>query len=170
MQDIPDLKYKLVLFVGGEQIELERKDNRTWAPVQHPYVLRRPTSYSHRSLCVYRDISPTSNLRVENFFFFFFGRLDGSAAVGFHEDRVNSVPKAVTLTNNPCSLELSSGHTEESMLLPPLLLEHQDCRRDHQVSIARYVETPRGLNRRILDQPCRDQLPQIGVQTEGTGW
>ena len=68
------------------------------------------------------------------FFFFFFLRLDGSAAEGFHEDRVNSVPKAVTLTNNPCSLELSSGHTKESMLLPPLLLERQDCRHVHQVS------------------------------------
>ena len=65
MQDIPDLKYKLVLFVGSEQIELERKDNRTWTPVQRPYVLRLLTSSAHRSLCVYRDISPTSNLRVE---------------------------------------------------------------------------------------------------------
>ena len=65
MQDIPDLKYKLVLFEGGEQIELERKDNRTWAPVQRPYVLRLLTIYPHRSLCVYRDISPISILRVE---------------------------------------------------------------------------------------------------------
>jgi len=39
VQDIPDLKYKLVLFVGNEAIELERKDNHTWATVQHPYVL-----------------------------------------------------------------------------------------------------------------------------------
>ena len=62
--------------------------------------------------------------------------------MGFHEDRVNSVPKAATLTNNPCSLELSSGHTEESLLLLPLLLEHQDCRHVHQVSNTRYAETP----------------------------
>ena len=54
-----------MLFVGSEQIELERKDNRTWAPVQRPYVVRRLITYAHRSLCVYRDISPTSNLRVE---------------------------------------------------------------------------------------------------------
>ena len=65
MQDIPDLKYKLVLFVGSEPVELERKDNRTWAPVQRPYVLFRLTKHPHRSLCVYRDISPTSHVRVE---------------------------------------------------------------------------------------------------------
>ena len=83
-----------------------------------------------------------SNLHTEIFFFFFFLRLDRSAAAGFHEDRINSVPKAVTLTNNPCSLELSSRHTEESMLLLPLLLECQDCRRVHRVSNTRYAETP----------------------------
>ena len=65
MQDIPDLKYKLVLFVGNEPIELETKDNRTWAPVQRPYVLSLFTIYIHRSLCVYRDISPTSHVRME---------------------------------------------------------------------------------------------------------
>ena len=65
MQDVPDLKYKPVLFVGSEAIELERKDNSTWAPVQPPYVLRPLPTYTHRSLCVYRDISPTSHVRVE---------------------------------------------------------------------------------------------------------
>ena len=65
MQDIPDFKYKLVLFVGSEPIELERKDDRTWAPVQRPYVLHLPATHSHRGLCVYRDISPTSRVRVE---------------------------------------------------------------------------------------------------------
>jgi len=65
VQDIPDLKYKLVLLVGSEAIELETKDNRTWAPVQRPYVLRLLTTCTHRSLCVYRDISPISHMRVE---------------------------------------------------------------------------------------------------------
>ena len=65
MQDIPDLKYKLVLFVGSEAIELETKDNRTWAPVQRPYVPRLPTTCTHRTLCAYRDISPISHVRVE---------------------------------------------------------------------------------------------------------
>jgi hypothetical protein len=65
VQDIPDLKYKLVLFIENEPMELEMKDNRTWAPVQRPYVLRLLTMHTHRSLFVYRDISPTSHVRVE---------------------------------------------------------------------------------------------------------
>jgi len=65
VQDVPDLKYKLVLIVGSEGIELERKDNQTWAPVQRLYVLGLFTTYTHRGMCVYRDISPTSQVRVE---------------------------------------------------------------------------------------------------------
>jgi len=65
VQDIPDLKYKLVLFVGSEAIELETKDNRTWAPVQRPYVLLILTTCTNCRLCVYRDISPISHVRVE---------------------------------------------------------------------------------------------------------
>ena len=47
VKDIPDLKYKLVLFVGSEAIELEMKDNRTWEPIQRPYVLRLLTMCTH---------------------------------------------------------------------------------------------------------------------------
>jgi len=65
VQDVPDLKYKLVLFVGSEAIELERRDNQTWAPVQRPYVLGLFTTYTHQSMAVYRDISPTSQVHVE---------------------------------------------------------------------------------------------------------
>jgi len=65
VQDIPDLRYKPALFVGSVTIELERKDNWTWVPVQHPYVLRLLTAYAKWSLCVYRDISPTSHVRIE---------------------------------------------------------------------------------------------------------
>ena len=65
MQDIPDLKYKLVLLVGSEAIELERKDNRTWTPVQRPYVPFLLTTCAHRITFAYRDISPTSQVRVE---------------------------------------------------------------------------------------------------------
>ena len=103
-------------------------------------------------MSIYREVSPTTLIRAEvlflffififYFYFYFFLRLDRSAAEGFHEDRVDSVPKAITPTNNPCSLELSSGHTEESLLLPPLLLERQDCRRVHRVSNTRYAEMP----------------------------
>ena len=46
LKDIPDLKYKLVLFVGSEAIDLQRKGNRTWAPVQHPYVLSLLTTHN----------------------------------------------------------------------------------------------------------------------------
>lgn len=65
VHDIPDLKYKLVLYVGSKPIELQRKDSLTWIPVRRPYVLCLPTTYTHRSLCVYRDISPTSRVDVE---------------------------------------------------------------------------------------------------------
>ena len=64
MQDVPDLKYKLDLFVGSEAIELGRKDHLTWVPVQRPYVLHRLTTYTHLILCIYREISPTSRVRV----------------------------------------------------------------------------------------------------------
>ena len=64
MQDIQDLKYKVMLFVGSEPIELETKDNLTWAPVQRPYVLRLLATYTHRSVWLYRDISPTSHVGV----------------------------------------------------------------------------------------------------------
>src|SRR5258706_7841733 len=71
-----------------------------------------------------------SRLGLRFFFFFFFLRLDGNAAKGFHEDRVNSVPKAVTTTTtDPCSLELSSGLHRGKCLWPLLLLERQDCER-----------------------------------------
>jgi len=39
LQDIPNSRYKLELFVGSEAIELVRKDNRTWVPAQRAYVL-----------------------------------------------------------------------------------------------------------------------------------
>ena len=65
MKDVPDLKYKLVLLVGSEPIELQQQDNRTWAPVQRPYVLCLLTTFTHRGLYVYRDICPTSIVHVE---------------------------------------------------------------------------------------------------------
>ncbi len=65
--------------------------------------------YTYQWACVCRDVSPTSQIRAEVFFFFFL-RLDGNAATRFHEDRVNSVHEAVSsATNDPYSLEFSSG-------------------------------------------------------------
>ena len=51
VKDIPDLKYKLVLLVGSEAIELEMKDNRTWAPLQRPYVLCLLITYILKPVC-----------------------------------------------------------------------------------------------------------------------
>ena len=52
VKDIPDLKFKLVLLVGSEgAIELEMKDNRTWAPLQRPYVLYLLITYILKPVC-----------------------------------------------------------------------------------------------------------------------
>src|SRR5258706_7766265 len=85
------------------------RDDHTWTPVQCLYVPYFPNTYTHWWMCVYRDVSPTSQIRAEVFFFFFL-RLDGNPATGFHEDRGNPVPEALTTqTNDPYSLEFSSG-------------------------------------------------------------
>src|SRR5258708_38735113 len=65
LQDIPKPKYQLRLFVENEGIKLQRKDSRTWAPAQRPYVPFIPTTYTHRRVCVCRDVSPTSEIRAE---------------------------------------------------------------------------------------------------------
>ena len=53
------------LFVGKTERVLERKENQTWTPAQRMYVLCFPITYTPSMLCVCRDISPTSELRVE---------------------------------------------------------------------------------------------------------
>ena len=40
-----------------------------------------------------------------------------NAATGFHEDQVNSVPEAITLTNDTCSLELSCRHLRGKLVI-----------------------------------------------------
>jgi hypothetical protein len=67
--------YRFFFFISAKEgtaakdrlfpVELERKDGHAWAPVQRPYVLHILTTYTYRSVCVYRDISPTSYVRVE---------------------------------------------------------------------------------------------------------
>src|SRR5258708_20816426 len=42
LQEIPESKYRLQLFVENEKIELQKKDDRTWAPAQRLYVLSFP--------------------------------------------------------------------------------------------------------------------------------
>ena len=65
LQGVPNSKYRLELSVGDQEIELQRNGNRTWTPVQRPYVRYLLTIYAYRRLCVCRDISPTSEMRVD---------------------------------------------------------------------------------------------------------
>ena len=65
LQDVPNRAYTLRLFVENVEREVERKDNHTWIPVQRPYVPYFPNTYTHWWMCVYRDISPTSQIRAE---------------------------------------------------------------------------------------------------------
>jgi len=38
LQGVPNSEYHLVLFVGNQEIELQRDGTRTWTPVQLSYV------------------------------------------------------------------------------------------------------------------------------------
>ena len=40
-------------------------DNHTWTPVQRPYVPSFLNSYTYRCMGVYRNVSPTSQIRAE---------------------------------------------------------------------------------------------------------
>jgi len=51
--------------VGNEESELQRKDNQTWALVERAYVICLLIACNLRSLCVCRDVSPISKMRVE---------------------------------------------------------------------------------------------------------
>ena len=53
------------MFVEDVKRELAKKDNHTWTPVQRPYVPCFSNTYTYWCICVYRDISPTSQVRVE---------------------------------------------------------------------------------------------------------
>ena len=65
LQDIPKHRLTLRLFAGNDESDLQRKDNLTWASVPPLYVICSPIAYNPSSLCVCRDISPTSKIRVE---------------------------------------------------------------------------------------------------------
>ena len=65
LKDVPRFKYKLWLFIGNEERELQREDNRTWTPVQRQYVLRFVTVCTIQRLCVCRGVSLASQMRVE---------------------------------------------------------------------------------------------------------
>ena len=107
MQDVPNRAYTLGLFIENVESELQMKDNHTWTPAERQYVPYFPNTYTNWWIRVYREVSPTSKIRAEVFFFFFAPSWE---CCDSHEDRINYVLEAVTLTNNPGSLELSRGH------------------------------------------------------------
>ena len=63
--DVPKLEYTLSLFVGNVERELQRSDHRTWTPTQGLYVSSILTTHAHRSLCMCRDVCPTSEMRAQ---------------------------------------------------------------------------------------------------------
>ena len=65
LRDVPRFKYRLRLFVGSEERDLERRDNRTWRPAQRLYVLRFFPMWTILSLCECRGVSLALQLRVE---------------------------------------------------------------------------------------------------------
>ena len=65
LQDVRNRAYVVRLFVDDGEIEGQMNDNHTWIPAQRPYVPYFPNTYTHCWMCVYRDISPTSQIRAE---------------------------------------------------------------------------------------------------------
>jgi hypothetical protein len=67
LKDVPDREYTLTLYVEDTKRELERSEHRTWKPVQRQYVPYFPNTYTHQCICIcmYRDVSLTSKIRVE---------------------------------------------------------------------------------------------------------
>jgi len=47
LQGVPNSKYELELFVGNQEIELQKEGNRTWTPAQRSYVPCFLTTYTH---------------------------------------------------------------------------------------------------------------------------
>ena len=65
LQDVPKLKCTLRLSVDNEERELRRQDSQTWALAQHLYVSHLLITDTMSCSFLYRDISPTSQLRVD---------------------------------------------------------------------------------------------------------
>ena len=65
LKDVPDREYTLRLFIENVERELQRKEHRTWTPAQRQYVPDFPNTYAHQCICVYRDVSLTSQIRVD---------------------------------------------------------------------------------------------------------
>jgi hypothetical protein len=65
LKDVPDRQYTLRLFVENVESALRRNDNHTWTPEQRQYVPYFANTYTQQCMCVYRDVSLTSKIRVE---------------------------------------------------------------------------------------------------------
>ena len=65
LQDVPNRQYMLRLFVENVERELQKTDDHTWTPAQRQYVFYFPHTYTHWWMCMYRDVSPTSQIRTE---------------------------------------------------------------------------------------------------------
>ena len=65
LHDVPNRAYTLRLFVENVEREVRTEDNHTWTPAQRPYVPYFPNTYTQWWMCVYRDVSPASQIRVE---------------------------------------------------------------------------------------------------------
>jgi len=107
LKEVPNREYTLRLFVENVERELERKNNLTWTPAQHQYVpYFVANTYTHWCMCICRDVFLTSHIRTKVFFFF---APSWKCCNGISRGSNHSVPTAVTLTNDPGSLELSCG-------------------------------------------------------------
>jgi len=65
LQDIPNREYTLRLIVENVVRELQMNGNHTWTPARRLWVLYSPNTYTNKWICVYRDVSPTSQIRAE---------------------------------------------------------------------------------------------------------
>ena len=64
-QVIPKLKYVLRLLVDNDERELQRINNRTWEPAKPLYASCLFDMCTCSGLCICRDVSPASQMRVE---------------------------------------------------------------------------------------------------------
>src|SRR5258706_5031504 len=98
-------------------------DNHTWTPAQRPYVPYFSNPYTKWWMCVYREVSPTSDIRAEVFFFFFFFGLDGNAAKKFSKVPIHTCPKpSQQSTKYPLFLKTSTRIPNGKRLWLPLLV------------------------------------------------
>ena len=65
LQDIPNREYTLRLFVENVARELQRNDNHTWTPARRLWVPYCHNTYTHKWICLCRDLSPTSQICAE---------------------------------------------------------------------------------------------------------